>query len=197
MTARGPLTIVAGAVLVAGVLVPASAGATVYERGQDGEWHVREALTPEQRERRERLLGDSEWIARGRAMYGPLIAAAAAAYDLDPELLHVVVEAESGYRADAVSSAGAIGLMQILPETGAIYGVTDLFDPTVNLDTGARHLRRLLDEFRGDLRFALAAYHAGSGSVRPRRAMPAYEDTRAYVRRVITTLEARQAANDG
>jgi soluble lytic murein transglycosylase-like protein len=123
-----------------------------------------------------------------------IIEAAVSQHGLDAELPHVVGETESGYRAEVVSPASVIGLMQTLPNGAAIYGMTEPPDPTVNLDTGARNLRRLLDCFNGDLAFGLAAYHACPSALRSRHAMPACDATRPHVCRVTGTWKARNAA---
>ncbi len=104
---------------------------------------------------------------------------------LDPALLHAVVTVESGYDPHAVSPAGAMGLMQLMPETAERFQVSDPFEPLANLDAGARYLRLLLDRF-GTIQLALAAYHAGEGRVqRARRTIPPIPATRRYVVSVI------------
>jgi soluble lytic murein transglycosylase-like protein len=95
-----------------------------------------------------------------------LIAASAAQYGLDPALLQAVIKVESNFNSDAVSSKGAIGLMQLMPLTAAALHVLDPFDPKDNIHAGAALLRRLLNRFDGDLSLALAAYHIGETRVR-------------------------------
>lgn len=116
-----------------------------------------------------------------------LIGPIAARYNLSPELLRGVVAAESGFDPRAVSPAGAMGLMQLMPATARALGVNDPFDPAANLDGGARYLRQLLDRFQGDTRLALAAYNAGPGAVERYHGVPPYKETRAYVQRVLAT----------
>jgi len=116
--------------------------------------------------------------------YDPTIRILASRYDLDPDLIKAVAYVESAFRPNAVSPKGAIGLMQLMPSTAAMYGVTELTDPDQNLKAGARHLRTLMDEFNGDLTLVLAAYNAGSGAVRRSGGVPAYRETRNYVRKV-------------
>jgi soluble lytic murein transglycosylase-like protein len=114
------------------------------------------------------------------------IAKAASTHGLRPALLHAVIGVESGYRSDAVSTRGALGLMQLMPDTAKRFGVGDPFDPTQNLQGGARYLRALLDLFGQDIELALAAYNSGEGSViRHGRRMPPYAETRAYVPKVM------------
>ena len=118
-----------------------------------------------------------------------LITAAADRYGHTPNLLKAIVHVESRFNTAAVSPKGAIGLMQLMPDTARELGVADpstrLFDPAVNLDAGARLLRQLLDRFSDRPELALAAYNAGAGAVlKHGREMPPYPETRAYVRDV-------------
>jgi soluble lytic murein transglycosylase-like protein len=114
---------------------------------------------------------------------------AAVRHSLDPNLIRAVMRAESNYRVDVVSHAGAMGLMQLMPGTAASLGVTDPFDPRQNIDGGAAYLRRMLDLFGGDLNMALAAYNAGQGNVRRFGGIPPFAETQAYVPRVRGFLE--------
>jgi hypothetical protein len=120
--------------------------------------------------------------------YDRTIAVLANRYRLDPDLIKAVAWVESRFRPEVVSSKGAVGLMQLLPSTAAMYGVTDLTDPDQNLSAGARHLRALMDEFGGDLTLVLAAYNAGSGAVRRSGGVPDYRETRNYVSKVQSQL---------
>ena len=110
---------------------------------------------------------------------------AAAKYNLSPGLIRSVIRAESNFQADAVSSAGAKGLMQLMPETAKELGVTNPFDIQQNIDGGSRYLRQLLDRFGGDLKLALAAYNAGPGAVEQYNGNVPYAETRQYVKRVL------------
>jgi len=119
-----------------------------------------------------------------RAAYATHVQSVAKALSLDPALIEAVIQAESAFNPHAVSHKGAVGLMQLMPETAARYGVYDRRDPTQNIIGGARYLRDLLDEFR-DLPLALAAYNAGEGAVRRYgNSIPPYQETQTYVRRV-------------
>jgi soluble lytic murein transglycosylase-like protein len=103
---------------------------------------------------------------------------------LSADLIKAVALVESGLNPRAVSPKGAQGLMQLMPATARHYGVQDAFDPLENLRGGSRHLRHLLDEFGGDLTLALAAYNAGSTAVRRYGGVPAFRETRDYVKKV-------------
>ena len=123
-----------------------------------------------------------ETAATAGAPFGALFAQAGAAHGLPPELLAAVAKVESGYDPAAVSSAGARGLMQLMPGTAAGLGVNPL-DPAQAVDGAARLLKRDLGEF-GSLPLALAAYNAGAGAVRRYGGVPPYPETQAYVRKV-------------
>lgn len=115
------------------------------------------------------------------------IQSAARRYGLDPALLRAVIEQESGFNPKAISAAGALGLMQLMPGTARDLGVTDPFDPAQNIDAGARYLRQQIDSF-GSLPLALAAYNAGPGAVRRYGGVPPYAETRTYVERILDSL---------
>jgi soluble lytic murein transglycosylase-like protein len=118
------------------------------------------------------------------------VAAAAARYRLAPELVDAVARQESGYRRRAVSRAGAVGVMQIMPATARALGV-DPWNPQQNLDGGAAYLRALLDRFGGRIDLALAAYNAGPGAVERHAGVPPYRETQAYVASSLDRLADR------
>jgi soluble lytic murein transglycosylase-like protein len=110
---------------------------------------------------------------------------AARKYNLSPGLIRGVIQAESNFRIDAVSRAGAQGLMQLMPATAKELGVSNPLDIDQNIDGGARYLRKMLDHFGGDVKLALAAYNAGPGTVRKYAGNVPYRETIQYVDRVL------------
>ncbi|AOB32553.1 lytic transglycosylase [Bordetella sp. H567] len=136
---------------------------------------------------------------RGLDDYRGVIAKAAADYGLDRALLGAVIAVESGFRKDARSPKGALGLMQLMPDTAAaLLSEPDveraLVDPAINVRAGSRHLRSLIDQYPGRLDLALAAYNAGQGAVQKYDGIPPYAETQQYVRDVIA-LYARYKAD--
>lgn len=107
---------------------------------------------------------------------------------LKPELLREVMRRESAFKPCAVSKAGAQGLMQLMPATAQQFGVENVFDPKQNVAAGAKFLRTLLDRYSGDLRLALGAYNAGPARVDEAGGVPAINETRNYVKSIITAL---------
>jgi len=116
------------------------------------------------------------------------ITSAAARYGIDPSVLEALAEVESGFRPNALSPSGAMGIMQLMPATAHALGVTDPMDPDKNIDAGARYLREQLDRFGGDLALALAAYNAGPGAVARYGGVPPYRETQRFVSRVLQRL---------
>jgi len=113
-----------------------------------------------------------------------MIREVSARYLVDPALVRSVIETESNWNSTAVSSKGALGLMQLVPGTAQQLGVNDAFDPKQNLDGGVRYLHSLLERYNGDLDKALAAYNAGPGAVDRARGVPQFRETREYVQKV-------------
>jgi hypothetical protein len=116
-----------------------------------------------------------------RSLLYPMVEAMAKAHGLDPALVDLVVRLESGYNPKAVSPKGAKGVMQLMPQTAALYGVRNIFDVEENLRGGIRYLRDLLERFDFDLAKALAAYNAGPGAVEKHGGVPPYQETQRYV----------------
>ena len=125
-------------------------------------------------------------LAANRQRFGGNIEAAARDHQLPLALVHAVITAESAYDPNAVSRAGAVGLMQLMPATAARYGVSDRRDPVANIAGGTRYLRDLLGMFNNDVRLAVAAYNAGENAVISYgRQVPPYAETQAYVKAVL------------
>ena len=112
-------------------------------------------------------------------------------HGLDPKLMDALVRVESAYNPKAVSRKGAMGLMQLMPATARRLGVDDPFDPAQNVRGGMREFARLVNQYRGNLQFALAAYNAGEGAVSKYRGIPPYRETRNYVSRILTIYTGR------
>ena len=116
---------------------------------------------------------------------GEIIDRIARLENLDPQLVRAVIEVESSFNRRAVSSKGAQGLMQLMPETARALGVRNAFDPVENVHGGTRYLRRLIDRFDGSLELGLASYNAGPEAVDRYGGVPPYRETENYVRRVL------------
>lgn len=128
--------------------------------------------------------------------FSPLVREASQRWGVSPALIHAVITAESNYDPEALSRAGAMGLMQLMPGTAQRYGVADPWDPEQNVHGGVRYLRELLDRFQS-LKLALAAYNAGEGAVEKHgNQVPPYEETQTYVQRVMG-LFFRNLEGDG
>jgi soluble lytic murein transglycosylase-like protein len=121
-----------------------------------------------------------------KARYNELIADAAQRHQVDEKLLHAVIQTESAYNSTAISSAGAAGLMQLMPATAQRFGVTDRIDPDQNVEGGTRYLKHLITLFGPRLDLAIAAYNAGENAViRHNNTIPPYRETQDYVRQVL------------
>jgi hypothetical protein len=113
-----------------------------------------------------------------------LVEQTASRYQVDPDLIRAVIRVESGYDPKAVSSKGAMGLMQLIPATAQRFGVTNPFDPQQNIEGGVNYLKHLLELFGGDLNLSLAAYNAGEHTVQRLGGIPAIPETQDYVRKI-------------
>ncbi|HEX7480053.1 MAG TPA: lytic transglycosylase domain-containing protein [Polyangiales bacterium] len=125
--------------------------------------------------------------------YDPHIQEAAQLYQLPQAFIRAIVLVESNFYPDAVSQAGAVGLMQLMPDTAASMGVLDPFDPRQNVLGGTRYLRVLANKFNGDLVLTVAAYNAGETVVEKYRGVPPFSETRSYVRNVLHQYYAFRA----
>lgn len=110
-------------------------------------------------------------------------------YNIDRALIKAVIHVESCFNPKAISPAGAVGLMQLMPGTAKQYGVKDRYSPTQNIRGGVKYLKYLKSLYRNDLRFMLAAYNAGEGAVKKYNDIPPYKETQAYVKRVLQFYE--------
>jgi hypothetical protein len=126
----------------------------------------------------------------------PMIDRQAGTQQLDPRLVKAVIQVESGYNPRALSKAGAMGLMQLMPETARDLAVHDPYDPEENLRAGTTYLRQLIDRFRGSVELALAAYNAGPEPVERHGGIPPYAETRDYVRQILSLYLGRSVELD-
>ncbi len=126
--------------------------------------------------------------ARPEVRYHDIIARVAAEQGVDAKLVHAVIEVESNYQERARSSKGAKGLMQLMPETARRYAVANPYDPVANIEAGIKHLRSLLERFTQNVPLALAAYNAGEAAVQRFGGIPPFQETRAYVSRILRLI---------
>jgi soluble lytic murein transglycosylase-like protein len=135
------------------------------------------------------LLEDSGYASASKSRFTPeqvdaAIDEAASRHNLDPNLVRAVIKVESNFNPNAISRKGAMGLMQLMPSTARQLRVANPFDPGQNVDAGVRHLKALLQEYRGNVPLTLAAYNAGEGAVARSAGIPRIAETRDYVRRI-------------
>ena len=119
-----------------------------------------------------------------------LIEKYAAKNNLDPDFIKAVVKQESGFNPDAKSKCGAMGHMQLMPQTAKGLGVVDAFDPEQNIEGGVKYLKSMLNRFNNDPKLALAAYNAGPGAVQKYGDIPPYRETQNYVKNIMSSYEA-------
>ena len=125
-------------------------------------------------------------LAKNKKKYAPLIAKAAEKYQIDEKLIHAVIQTESAYDEKAISSAGAVGLMQLMPATAKRYGVSNRKNASQNIDGGTHYIKDLHKMFDSNLKLVLASYNAGEGAVKKyKNTIPPYPETQNYVRKVM------------
>lgn len=122
-----------------------------------------------------------------KQQYDLIIQVCARQFSVDADLIHSIIRAESAYDSSAISPKGAVGLMQLMPETAAQYGVSDSFDPAENIRGGVKYLKDLIKLFNGKTADVLAAYNAGQEAIKKFNGIPPYPETREYIRRVMAS----------
>ncbi len=122
---------------------------------------------------------------KAERLYHPYIIKVSNRYMVDPAMVHAIIMAESSYNPNAVSKAGARGLMQLMPTTAREMGVIDSFNPEHNIEGGVRYYKKLLKRFKGNTKLALAAYNAGSKHVLEYNGIPPFKATQYYVKKVM------------
>lgn len=122
--------------------------------------------------------------------YDDLIRSASGRYSIDGDLIRAVIKTESDFNSVARSNKGAMGLMQLMPETARLHDVVNAYDPVDNIEGGVRHLRLLLDRYQGNLELSLAAYNAGIKAVEKFGGIPPFAETKEYIRRVLQNYQA-------
>lgn len=127
-------------------------------------------------------------ISELKKKYDGFIKNVAAKYGVEAPLIHSIILAESNYNEFAISSKGAVGLMQLMPETARDYGVKNLYNPTENIEGGVRYLKHLMNYYNRDLELSLAAYNAGPEAVAKYGGVPPYPETKRYIKKVKTYL---------
>ena len=120
-----------------------------------------------------------------KAEYDELIRRIAQKYRVEHTLIHSIIRAESNYDRFAVSSKGALGLMQLMPATAIQYGVKNVFDPTENIEGGVKYLKDLIQLYNGKTKLVLAAYNAGQEAVKKYNGIPPYRETRNYISKIM------------
>ncbi len=172
-----------GILLTTLFLIPTPVTATIYKYvDKDGVIHFTD-IPPEGKYTliREK---SNRYTPPSRSDYRQLAEEIARRHDIDPELVKRMIEIESGWNPYARSPKGAMGLMQIMPDTARMYGLRDPYDPVENIKAGVRYLRYLIDRF-GDIRLALAAYNAGPTVVDSYGGIPPYPETIQYVKEIL------------
>jgi len=162
--------------VIAALLLATPAWATVLEFRPDGETIRHESLDYRERQR----TGD----ANTKGLYDVYAAAASITQQVDEDLIRAVIHTESFYRANAVSSRGAEGLMQLMPETADRFQVDNAFNPAENIRGGTSYLGWLLQRYGGNEELAVAAYNAGEGAVDKYHGIPPFPETADYLRKV-------------
>ena len=133
------------------------------------------------------IVPEATGVLIGKTVYDPIIESASDRNGVPARLVKALIQVESAFQPRARSNKGAMGLMQLMPDTARQYQARNPYDPTANIEAGTRHLRKLLDEF--ELPLALAAYNAGENAVRRFGGIPPYSETQAYVSKILGLLK--------
>ncbi len=199
-TVRAAFRGMVACLLAAAVFFPVQAKADIYKkRLPDGtlcftnipignDWDVYYREKKKRSSSSYRFPGRPPYDPSRRSNYDSLIRQIAFHHGVDPDLVRGIIHVESGYNPQALSSKGAMGLMQLMPETASILGVNDPWDPLENITGGTKYISYLLKKYNGDLTKALAAYNAGPGAVDSYDGIPPYQETQDYVRSVLGIL---------
>lgn len=135
------------------------------------------------------LTWNAAQIHRKASVYGKAINENARKYKIDSNFIKAVITAESCFRRKALSHKGAMGLMQLIPDTAKRFGVKNSYDAGQNIRGGVKYLRFLFDRYKGDLKKIIAAYNAGEGKVDRHKGIPPYKETKQYVKNVLKTYD--------
>ncbi|SDB21044.1 protein of unknown function [Desulfonatronum thiosulfatophilum] len=169
------------------------AGTIFFYKDEHGNMHFTD--TPTSAKFRPFISFRSGMSSADRASITRYVERYGAQYGIDPNLILAVIEVESGFNHQAISRAGAQGLMQIMPATQQDLGLVSPFDPQENIEAGIRYLKMLMERFP-DITLALAAYNAGPANVERYNGIPPFRETQDYVRKVLSNYDRRKSARN-